>query len=197
MFGEYFSVGNELGAFNKFRKVKGSAETDGKFVEFEEAHTGDCGNGIDGCASSKCAPPYHIHTRQVETFEVKSGTFQYVIEGEVKLAAKGAKLTVPAGVKHTFCRGPDMSDNETLAVRFTLSPALNSEMFFPNFVGIFNDAKMNPNPIHVIWLVCSYDMRLADIPWLLHEVMCLSFDLVAPLLGYRTEYPEYASVLRA
>jgi len=98
-------------------------------------------------------------------------------------------------MRHTFCRDPSLDPADDLIVRVRLEPALNSEAFFPNFIGIFNNNAMKPSPVQLIWLLCEHHIRLANIPRPIHEIMCMSVSVMGPLLGYRLHYDEYMQVL--
>ena len=76
-----------------------------------------------------------------------------------------------------------MSGDENLTVEFSLTPALNVELFFPNLVGQFNDFKLQPNPIRLIWLLCKSHIYIADIPSPVHRQICSALDFLAPALG--------------
>lgn len=188
---EYFTVAEDQEAFHKFKFLKTGKDTDGKLFSCQTLYTPDTGSGSleDGCVNAVAAPPYHTHLKQKETIEILDGDAVFVADGKTFLAHPGDKVEIPIGQKHTFCRAPN--ETGTLDVIFTLEPALDSHLFFSNFVGVFRDAKMNPSPIHLIYLVCAHDMRLADIPLPIHELMCAAFPYVAPLMGYRLEYDEY------
>lgn len=187
LFGEYFSVHeNNLDNFSKFRVIHSAQETNGKFYEMQEWMPSSCGKGW----SSSCAPPYHIHPRQNETFKILKGQAKFKVNGVESYGNVGDTVFVPAGAKHHFCRGPDSDDD--LLIDFKLEPALKGEKFFYEFVGMFRDNNLKPNPMLLIWLLCEHDMYLADIPIPLHEAMCMSLRVVAPLLGYRISHDEYS-----
>lgn len=189
---QYFTVSPELGPFHKFKILQTGKDTDGKVFAAQDVYTPDAGTGSlqDGCVNAIVAPPYHIHTKQKETFTILQGDAVFVADGKTSLGHAGDKVEIPAGQKHTFCRAPNSTS--TLNVKFTLEPALDSHLFFTTFVGIHRDSQMKPSPIHLIYLVCASDMRLADIPWPIHELMCSTLSWMAPLMGYRLEYEKYA-----
>jgi mannose-6-phosphate isomerase-like protein (cupin superfamily) len=187
MFGEYFTVNEEhQQSFSRFKVLHSAAETGGKFYEMQEWFPKSCGEGW----SAACAPPYHIHLRQNETFKVVQGQARFKVNGVESVASAGEEVLVVAGEKHHFTRGPD--SDEDLIMNFKLEPALKGEMFFQEFVGLIRDSNMKPNPLLLIWLLCEHDMYLADIPTVVHAAMCFSLDLVAPLLGYRVRHEQYS-----
>lgn len=188
MFGEYFTVDEEhQHRFSRFKVVHSAQETGGKFYEIQEWFPKSCGAGW----SAPCAPPYHIHLRQNETFRIIQGQARFKVNGVERLASAGEEILVVQGEKHHFTRGPD--SDEDLIMNFKLEPALKGELFFKEFVGLIRDSKMTPNPLLLIWLLCEHDMYLADIPAPVHGVMCASLQLVGPLLGFRLQHAEYSA----
>ena len=65
----------------------------------------------------------HVHPSQVEAFEVVSGSYTLVIQGEERLLRAGDTAEVPPGAAH--CGWTD--DGATLRITFT--PALRWEQF--------------------------------------------------------------------
>lgn len=186
LFDEYFSVHPDQGPFSKFKVIHSAAETNGKFYEMQELFPKSCGKGW----SSPCAPPYHIHHSQNETFKVLQGQGRFKVNGVEQIGNVGDTLFIPAGAKHHFCRGPDSDDD--LIIDFKLEPALKGEKFFEEFVGLIRDQNLKPNPMLLIWLLCEHDMYLADVPIVVHQTMCYSLNIVAPLLGFRLAHEEYS-----
>ena len=149
-------------------------ETQGKNCE------PDVFNVFDGCA-----PPYHYHTVQSETFEVMEGTMRMKLNGKEFVLERGESATVPPGDKHTFIK----SGSETLRTRITLFPNPdNTERLFPNLFGTIRDG---PNPVQILYIFCNNGLRMAEIPGFLHEALCVVLNVMAPLAGYHHEYPEY------
>jgi mannose-6-phosphate isomerase-like protein (cupin superfamily) len=118
LFDEYFSVHSNQGPFSKFKVIHSAAETNGKFYEMQELFPKTCGKGW----TSSCAPPYHIHPRQNETFKVLQGQALFKVDGVEKIGNVGDEIMVLAGAKHHFTRGPDSNDD--LLIDFKLEPAL-------------------------------------------------------------------------
>ncbi len=118
------------------------------------------------------------------------GQGRFKVNGVEQIGNVGDTLFIPAGAKHHFCRGPDSDDD--LIIDFKLEPALKGEKFFAEFVGLIRDQNLKPNPMLLIWLLCEHDMYLADVPIVVHQTMCYSLNIVAPLLGYRLVHHEYS-----
>jgi len=135
-----------------------------------------------------CAPPYHYHTFQNETFEVTKGMIKIKLDGEELVLRKGdGPLTIPHGHHHTFIK----AGNDDMEVLVTLrpNPGNKGQRFFPNLFGTIRDK--GPSLPQILYIFCTNGVRLSDIPWPIHEVMCVATRVVAPILGYRHEYPEY------
>lgn len=180
-FGDLFhSTDDPLAA--QMRILPGADEYHFTIVETQGEH---CHGDFD---SNPCAPPYHYHTIQEETFEVKKGAMKFRLNDELITLRKGDKpITVERGQHHTFIK----ESNDDLEVEITLrpNPGRNGQRFFPNLFGTLRDKPSLPQ---VLYIFCVNGVRLADIPYVIHEFMCFTTRAVAPLLGYRHEYPEYA-----
>lgn len=70
-------------------------------------------------------PPYHIHRREDETFIVREGRFEFIINGERHEAAPGDVVYGPRNIPHTF-----RNIGEQTAVVQVLSISAGFEAFF-------------------------------------------------------------------
>jgi quercetin dioxygenase-like cupin family protein len=137
----------------------------------------------------------HIHPRQVEHFQVISGTLRSRIAGKEQVAGPGEHLSIPAGVPHVWWNPGD----DELRVLLEFRPALKTESFFETFFGLAQNGKVNkktglPN---LLWIAVAMrgfrnEMRLARPPYLVQVAL---FSVLAPLgrlLGYRVprSYPH-------
>jgi mannose-6-phosphate isomerase-like protein (cupin superfamily) len=136
-----------------------------------------------------CSPPYHYHTFQYEDFEVLEGSMKIKLDGEFITLHKGDKVTVPPKAKHTYSK----HGTDDMMARVTLRPNPDGlgQRFFPNLFGSVRDSNGNPSPFQIIYLFCNHGVRLADVPVPLHEVMCWTTNILAPMMGYKLEYQEY------
>src|SRR5215216_5504641 len=101
-----------------------SEETDGKYATFElrvRPH------------GFVVAP--HVHPFAEETFEIRSGTFTFVVDGHERRAGPGDGATVPAGAVHAWWK---TGEDEGIAV-VEFRPALKTEEFFESFFGLAED----------------------------------------------------------
>lgn len=67
------------------------------------------GSNTDGASAlldiqipSNSGPPAHIHSREDEVYFIKSGTFQFLMDGVCLQAGPGASVYMPKGHFHTF-----------------------------------------------------------------------------------------------
>src|SRR5580692_4172017 len=91
-----------------------AAESDGAFVE------------MDFVLPSGCVPPPpHVHPRQVEDYEVLTGSLELTVDGRWRTLTTGQSASVPVGALHTFRN----RSGETVRVRNRHTPAMQFEDF--------------------------------------------------------------------
>lgn len=66
------------------------------------ADTGGSSALLDIHVPANGGPPPHIHTREDEVYFIKSGTFQFFMDGMCRQAGPGATLYMPKGHMHAF-----------------------------------------------------------------------------------------------
>jgi mannose-6-phosphate isomerase-like protein (cupin superfamily) len=66
------------------------------------ADTGGSSALLDIRVPANGGPPPHVHTREDEVYLVKSGTFQFFMDGMCRQAGPGATLYMPKGHMHAF-----------------------------------------------------------------------------------------------
>ncbi|HKC20706.1 MAG TPA: cupin domain-containing protein [Candidatus Dormibacteraeota bacterium] len=103
-------------------------EEDGEQIEFL-ATAADTEGALVRCrlrvATSRPAPPPHIHPRQEERFKIEAGRFGYILGSNRLEAGPGDVVVVPPGVRHAFWNAGD----EPLTVVTDVRPALRFEDF--------------------------------------------------------------------
>lgn len=135
----------------------------------------------------------HIHPRQEETFEILSGTFTFVVDGEERQVRAGERVTVPVGTPHTWWNA---GDEEGVAI-VEFRPALNTEEFFESFFGLAQDGKVNPRTglPNLLWLALITLRYHRDFVYVAKPPLSLQLAIFTPLaavarlLGYRLPYP--------
>jgi mannose-6-phosphate isomerase-like protein (cupin superfamily) len=166
-----------------------SNETNGEYVTFE----------LRVQPHGFVAAP-HIHPFAEESFEIRSGTFTFVVAGEEQRVGPGEGATIPAGTPHAWW---NPGDEEGVAI-VEFRPALKTEEFFENFFGLAQDGKVNPmrRLPNIMWLAVilrSYRdfLYLAKPPLFVQRAIFTPLAAVAWLRGYRVPYPyPYAPAQR-
>jgi mannose-6-phosphate isomerase-like protein (cupin superfamily) len=134
----------------------------------------------------------HVHPRLQETFEIRKGTFAFVIDGEKREVRSGEGATVPPGAPHAWWNS---GEEEGMAV-LEFRPALKAEAFFETFFGLAKDGKVSPKTglPNLMWLaVILHSYRdfiyLAKPPLPVQRLIFLPLAAVGRLLGYKVPYP--------
>ncbi|MGH3146161.1 MAG: cupin domain-containing protein [Rubrobacter sp.] len=134
----------------------------------------------------------HIHPRIEESFEIRSGTFAFVVDGEERRIGPGGGATVPVGTPHAWWNA---GDEEGVAI-VEFRPALKVEEFFETFFGLAQDGKVSPKTglPNLLWLAVIFrEYRdfayLARPPLWVMKAVFMPLAGVAGLLGYKTPYP--------
>lgn len=79
-------------------------------------------------------PLIHTHPEAIETYEILEGEMEFFIDNKWIKAVKGDKLSVPAGVRHSF-RNPT---NAIVKVFNTHQPAYAMENYFEDVVSVLD-----------------------------------------------------------
>ncbi len=134
----------------------------------------------------------HVHPHAEESFEIHSGTFAFVVNGEERRIEKGQRATVPAGAEHTWWNA---GEDEGVAI-VEIRPGFKTEEFFESFFGLAQDGKVNPKTglPNLLWLAAIFRSYhdfgyVAKPPLFLQRVVFTPLGAVARLLGYRVPRP--------
>lgn len=134
----------------------------------------------------------HIHPLAEESFEIRSGTFALVVDGEEKRVGTGERAIVPAGAEHTWWNAGH--DEGVAIVEFR--PGFKTEEFFESFFGLAQDGKVRPKTglPNVLWLAAIFRSYhdfgyVAKPPLFLQRAVFKPLGAVARLLGYRLPRP--------
>ena len=134
----------------------------------------------------------HIHPHAVESFEIRSGTFTFVVNGEERQVRAGDSATVPAGAVHAWWNSGDEEGVATVEFR----PGWKTEEFFESFFGLAQDGKANPKTglPNLLWLASIFRAYrdfgyIAKPPLFLQHAVFTPVGAVARLLGYRMPRP--------
>ena len=133
----------------------------------------------------------HVHPRLQETFEIRKGTFTFVIDGEKREVGSGEGATVQAGAPHAWWNS---GDEEGVAV-LEFRPALKAEEFFETFFGLAEDGKVSPKTglPNLLWLAVIFHsyrdfIYIAKPPLPVQRVIFTPLATVGRLLGYGVPY---------
>jgi quercetin dioxygenase-like cupin family protein len=136
----------------------------------------------------------HVHPRQEERFEVRSGRPWFRVAGVEGRASPGDVIVVPSGTPHTWRNDTD----EETHVLVEFRPALRTELFFETLIGLARAGKLNrrgwPNPLRAAVLAQEYRDEVVGAwpPLLVQRLVCALLAPVGRLLGYRKLPPEEA-----
>lgn len=133
----------------------------------------------------------HVHPLAEETFEIRSGKFTFVVDGEERQVRAGARATVPAGAAHAWWNAGE--DDGVAIVEFR--PALKTEEFFETFFGLAQDGKVSPKAglPNLLWLASIFRSYhdfgyIARPPLFVQRVVFTPLATVAWLIEYRVPY---------
>ncbi len=134
----------------------------------------------------------HIHPLAEESFEIRSGTFAFVVDGEERRVGTGERASVPAGAVHTWWNAGE--DEGVAIVEFR--PGFKTEEFFESFFGLAQDGKVSPKTglPSVLWLAAIFRSYhdfgyVAKPPLFLQHAVFTPLGALARLLGYRLPRP--------
>jgi mannose-6-phosphate isomerase-like protein (cupin superfamily) len=142
----------------------------------------------------------HIHPFAEESFEIRSGTFTFVVDGRERKVGPGEGATVPAGAAHAWWNAGE--DEGVAIVEFR--PGFQTEEFFESFFGLAQDGKVSPKTglPNVLWLASIFRAYqdfgyIARPPLFVQRAVFAPLGTVARLLGHRLPRPyPYAPMQR-
>lgn len=159
-----------------------AAETAGALLEMETIYT----------PHSK-EPVAHFHPSQEELFTVISGSLTVKLGDDTITLTPGQQLHVPKNTVHAMWN----NSPKTTIVNWKTMPALQTEYFLENAMGLASDGKINSNGMPSLLQVAlmanrySAEFRLSKPSPLLQQLI---FGLLRPfalMAGYKASYREY------
>jgi quercetin dioxygenase-like cupin family protein len=157
-------------------------ETNGELLEFD-----------DILEAGGIGPPEHVHLRQVERFEVITGTMGLRLAGRERILRTGETVSVDPNTAHRWWNAGD----DPVCMRTQFRPGLQLEIFFETLFGLARegqlDAKGMPRFLQVAVLVPPFEMYLAKPPVPLQKALFAVLGPVAARRGYRVAYPKYSA----
>jgi mannose-6-phosphate isomerase-like protein (cupin superfamily) len=139
---------------------------------------------------AKPVPP-HLHVKQTERFEVRSGRLKMQLGKNERILEAGESLVIPTGVPHTYWNPFE----QEVQVQVELDPALNYKRFFESIYGLAREgllpAQGSPNPLLGALLLSEYELYLEGLPISFQKVVFGIMAKFAKILGYKVWKPEY------
>jgi quercetin dioxygenase-like cupin family protein len=136
-------------------------------------------------------PVRHVHPDQEETFLLKKGSFKIELNGTTIVMKEGEKIVIPKGQPHQWWTN---SDTEPAYLEVSFEPALNTEEFFEQWFGLYNDGKAKngiPNFLQIMAMGNLYQIYLASPPIFVQKIMSFVIGGFAKLIGYKATNPKY------
>lgn len=163
--------------------LRTAAETNGELLEYELTFV-----------PRGFAVRDHLHPQQSEQHEVLDGSLGLIVGGrEVRLEA-GDSETVPPNTQHRIFK----TQTAPLRARFTLRPALESEVLLETLFGLARDGKVgkrgNPSPLQLA-VIFSEFANLGRPPKPspgVQRALFAPFAALGKAKGLRARYPEYS-----
>ncbi len=137
-------------------------------------------------------PPEHMHPKQIETFEVISGTAGFKLNGKEQILTSGQRIIVPMNTPHKFWN----AGNNELEMTGELQPALRTEFFLETMYSLAQKGKVNKNAIpksflHFMSILNEYygETFIVGLPIGIQKFMVKIFGRLGKLLGYKGFVP--------
>ena len=134
----------------------------------------------------------HVHPLIEETFEIRAGTWAFVLDGEETRVGPGEGASIPVGMPHAWWNA---GEEEGVAI-VELRPAMKADEFFESFFGLAQDGKVSPKTglPNLLWmaLILRYYhdfVYLARPPLFVQRTVFTPLGAVARLLGYKMPRP--------
>lgn len=162
----------------KLQWLQTAKDTNGNLVQFESWFT-----------PKAFMPVRHLHPRQTETFEVKSGVFKVECDGTIHYLKAGDTFTIEKGKPHQWW---NESDTEEANVILTVEPAYNFEVMMEQIFGIYNKTG-KLDFLQIMVMAKTYEMIIAGPPVFIQKMMWVILGIIGCLLGYKKFYPEYSA----
>jgi quercetin dioxygenase-like cupin family protein len=162
--------------------IQTADDTDGELLEMESVFQ-----------PNSTEPIPHYHPFQEEGFIVLEGEISVRTNGAVKVLKQGDKLHVDKNQIHSM-----WNHSKNMArVNWKVMPALDTEYFLENGVGIANTKKINdkgmPSLLQIALLAkrFSHVYRIAKPPYEVQKILFTVLQPIAYLAGYRCCYKEF------
>lgn len=135
----------------------------------------------------------HVHPRQEERFDVRSGRLGVRIDGDEWTATPGTRFSILPGTAHTVWNDGDDEMHAVVEIR----PGRGIEAFFETAFGLASEGKANrwglPGPLQLAVLADAFqdEIYFAGVPFPVQRALSSALAPVGRLAGYRVRYPRY------
>lgn len=136
--------------------------------------------------------PEHVHPKQLETFEVVTGTAAIKLYGEEHILTAGQKIEIPKNAPHKFSN----AGNEELIMIGELMPAMRTEFFIETMYAVAIKGKVNADAVptdffQFMTILKEYygEVFIVGIPIPVQKLMTKVVGGLGKLLGYKGFIP--------
>lgn len=136
----------------------------------------------------------HVHPRQEERFDIRSGQLGVRIDGDEWTATAGTRFAVLPETPHTVWNDGRDEMHAVVEIR----PALNIKAFFETMYGLARDGRTNrwglPGPLQLAVIADEFreELYFAGVPRSLQRGAAAAVAPIGRLVGYRSLYPRYS-----
>lgn len=162
--------------------LRTSSETGGRYLEMESVFRGH-----------STEPLLHYHPYQDEKFVVVAGQVRARINGELKTYSAGDQFEVAKNTHHAMWN----ESGVPATLNWIISPALETEYFFENTIGLSIDGKTNdkgiPDMLQGVLIANRYTktIRFSKPSFFIQRIIFSILTPIAYLRGYRPSYKKY------
>lgn len=157
-------------------------DTEGQLLEMESSF-----------APFSKEPAPHFHPYQHEVFTVISGELTVRMEDRVIVLTPGQQLEIPRYKVHAMWN----NSSRNTVVNWKVSPALETEEFLENAMGLAHEGRINsngmPSLLQVALMARRYEaeFRLSKPSPLVQKLLFTVLKPFALLAGYQASYKKY------
>lgn len=138
-------------------------------------------------------PVPHYHPLQEEYFKVLEGEITVRTNGRLKILRQGDTLHIKKKQVHSMWN----HSANTATVNWKVIPALDTEYFFENGIGIANEKKTNEQGMPGILQAALFANRFSSVfriakpPYFIQKILFGALTPFSYLAGYRSCYKEF------
>ena len=144
----------------------------------------------------------HFHLGQREIFVILEGTASYRLDGEDRTAGPYETVIIEGDAEH-INPWNDAEEGQVVLLRI-VTPSQDTETFYDNWYGLVRDGRhlnkksLEPNLIQSGMMNHAYESKtyFTFMPAWLQRIGAFFSYYLGKLIGYKAEYPEYASLIR-